>query len=221
MNRIVDLTLPVETDMLAYPRPWHTAVSITRMGSIETVGRATSRVVIGSHSGTHCDAPAHFLPGGGTVETLSLDRLVGPAWVLDFSRLAPGSAIDVPMLRERLGDAVPRRLLFRFDWQQRWGRMAYFEEHPHLTEAAAEWLVGNGVWLLGVDAPMLDDPAGQPGGVDSPIHKILLRAGVILVEYLCNLDQLPDDAEVFFMAMPLKLVGADGAPARCAAAVAG
>ena len=99
----------------------------------------------------------------------------------------------------------------------RWGQIAFYKEHPYLSEEAAAWLVRRGVKLLGMDSPTPDDPRSGPNNPqDSPNHQILLGAGVILVEYLCNLSALTQ-SEVELIVLPLKLKGADGSPVRCVA----
>jgi arylformamidase len=95
--------------------------------------------------------------------------------------------------------------------------LKFYNEYPFLSENAARWLVDSGVRLIAMDTPSPDNPAHSRGTVkDSPNHKVLLGAGVVLVEYLANLKALTA-SEVELIVMPLKLKGCDGAPARCAA----
>ena len=95
--------------------------------------------------------------------------------------------------------------------------MKFYDAYPFLAENAAKWLVDKGVRLIAMDTPSPDNPAHSRGTPkDSPNHKVLLGAGVVLVEYLANLKALTA-SEVELIVMPLKLKGCDGAPARCAA----
>jgi arylformamidase len=95
--------------------------------------------------------------------------------------------------------------------------MSFYTDHAYLSHEAAHWLVDRGVRLLGMDTPQPDNPRSDPKAtVDSPIHKILLGNGVILVEYLCNLSLL-HSSEIEFIALPLKILGADGSPVRAIA----
>ena len=95
--------------------------------------------------------------------------------------------------------------------------MKFYNEYPFLSENAAQWLVENGVRLIAMDTPSPDNPAHSRGtSKDSPNHKVLLGAGVVLVEYLANLKSLTA-AEVELIVMPLKLKGCDGSPVRCVA----
>jgi kynurenine formamidase len=108
-------------------------------------------------------------------------------------------------------------VVLRFGWDRHWGTRRYYQDHPYLTKPAAQWLVERGVRLLGMDTPMPDDSRnGSSAAEDSPIHKILLGSGVILVEYLTNLAAIRSD-EIELIVLPLKVQGGDGAPVRCVA----
>ena len=216
-RRLVDLTYPIHEGMTTFMTHWHPVVEITQLGRHGIENRETRKLVLGTHTGTHCDAPSHFIPGGQTVDAIPLDTLVGPASVVDFTDSQPGRELEVADFERELGDPRPERVLMRFDWSDNWGTMAYYTDHPFISQDAARWLVERGVRLLGMDTPMPDDPKnGWRSELDSPVHKILLGNGVILIEYLCNLRELRS-REVEFVALPLKVLDGDGAPARCVA----
>lgn len=217
MTRIVDLTFPIEEGMTTFPTHWHPLVEVSQMGRHGIENRESRKLVIGTHTGTHCDAPSHFIPGGRTIDQIPLETLIGPARVLDLSDLPDRFEIGPDLLRKRLGARVPRRLLLRYDWDKHWGKMKYYQDHPFLAPTAARWLLARGVRVLGVDAPMPDNPNhGWKNDPDSPIHKILLRRKVVLLEYLTNLRKIRS-REFQLVAMPLRIRGGDGAPMRCAA----
>ena len=216
-RRIVDLTYPIHEGMTTCPSHWHPIVEVTILGRHGIENRETRKVVLGTHTGTHCDAPRHFVPGGKTVDMLSLDTLIGPAFVVDFSNSQPGQEVDVADFERQLGNRRPERVVMRFDWSAHWGRMEYYTDHPFISQAAAQWLVDRGVRLLAMDTPMPDNPAhGRGSELDSPNHKILLGSGVILVEYLCNLKELRQ-REIELIVLPLKILEGDGSPVRCVA----
>jgi kynurenine formamidase len=216
-RRLVDLTFPIHEGMTTYPSHWHPLVEITLMGRHGIENRETRKLLLGSHTGTHCDAPRHFVPGGQTVDALSLQTLIGPALVLDFSKVHPKQELDVHDLEVKLGNRNPERLVLRFDWSEQWGKMEYYTDHPFLSQAAARFLVDRGVALLAMDTPTPDNPQhGRGSPVDSPVHKILLGSEVILVEYLCNLKALRQQ-DIDLIVLPIKIVDSDGAPARCVA----
>lgn len=201
--------------MPRYPTPWHPDVAVEPLGTIARAGRNTHRLVLGTHTSTHVDAPYHFLEGGETVEALPLEALVGPARVVNLLPVKSFHEIGKESLAPHFeGDAPPERLLFRADWSDHWGTPKFYGEYPYFTREASRFLVERGVKLLGFDFPSPDDPRGPgPDGIDSPNHKVLLAAGVVLVEYLANLREIrrPD---VWLVALPLSIAGADGAPAR-------
>jgi kynurenine formamidase len=203
--------------MTTFPVHWHPMVEISIMGRHGLENRETRKILVGTHTGTHCDAPLHFFPGGMAVDELDLDVLVGEALVLDLSDLPPKREVGIDTLRERLRDRTPQRLILRFDWSDHWGSIGFYNDHPYLSEEVTRWLVSQGLRLLALDTPMPDDPRNGRGSPnDSPNHKTLLNSGVVLVEYLCNLRALASET-VQLIVMPMKIAGADGAPARCVA----
>jgi arylformamidase len=158
------------------------------------------------HIGTHVDAPAHFVDGGAGVDDLSLDDLNGQAYVL---HLPEADVIDRQMLED--ADIPPRteRLLFKTRNSALWarGETRFQEDFVAIDAAGAQWLVERGVRLVGVDYLSV-----APWGAAVPTHRILLEAGVVVVEGL----DLSDVTQGHYTlhCLPVKLVGADGAPAR-------
>ncbi len=217
-GRIVDLTHPLHEGMTSFPSPNHVRPEVTILARHGVEGRATRRLVLGTHTGTHMDAPLHFIPGGGTVDELRLDMLIGPAHVLTLAPAEPLEEIGLDRLRAAGAEAIHHpRVLLRYDWSERFGGLAFYEQSPYLSREACTWLVERGVRLLGMDSPSPDDPRlGFGSGDDSPNHRILLGAGVILVEYLSNLARLRADV-VHLIALPLPVRGADGSPSRVVA----
>jgi kynurenine formamidase len=215
--RIIDLTHPIHEGMTTFPVHWHPFVEVTQLGRHGIEGRESRKVVLGTHTGTHVDAASHFIPGGQTIDQISLDVLVGPALVLDMTPASPKRCYDIPDLAERLGDERPTRLLLRFDWSDHWGTLPFYTQAPFISEEAAHWLIERGVRLLGMDTPQVDSPDHGRGAVkDSPIHKIMLGQGVSFVEYLTNL-RLLSQRWVELVVLPLNILGADGAPCRAIA----
>ncbi len=203
--------------MMTFPTHWHPVVEITILGRHGVEGRETRKLVLGTHVGTHADAPLHFIPQGKGIDQVPLDVLVGPARVLNFTPCKALQEIDVPQLQEKLGGKVPARIILRTDWSDHFGQMPFYTQYPFLSEKAAQWLVDNGVRLIAMDTPSPDNAAHSRGTAkDSPNHKVLLGAGVVLVEYICNLKSLTSQ-DVELVVLPLKLKGCDGSPVRCIA----
>lgn len=217
-GRIVDLSHAILEGMTSFPSPNHPRPQVTVLARHETEGRMTRRLVLGTHTGTHLDAPLHFVPGGTSVEGLDLSALVGPAVVADLTDAEPLAGVGRDRLAQALGGRLRQpRVLLRFGWSRRFDSLDFYSQSPYLSGDACRWLLDQGVRLIGMDIPSPDDPRqGQDSDDDSPNHHLLLGAGVILLEYLNGLDQLRSD-EVFLVALPLPVQGADGAPARVVA----
>jgi arylformamidase len=214
-RRIIDLTMTLEEGMQTFWGYWHPFVEITQLGRHGIENRETRKLTLGTHTGTHMDAPRHFIPGGETVDNISLDQLVGPATVIDLSGTPDFTEIDVKELSAKLNGKSVERLIIRFDWDLQLNKKRYYSDHPFLSEAACEWLVANGCRLLALDTPQPDNPKnGRDCAKDAPNHKILLGAGVIIVEYLINIREIKTETVDLFVA-PLKVKGGDGAPVRC------
>jgi arylformamidase len=211
---IVDLTMHLEEGMQTFPTHWHPFVEITQLGRHGLENRETRKLVLGTHTGTHIDAPRHFIPDGATVDRIPLEQLVGTASVLDLTAFGAGEEVGVDDLARVLGDRPAERVLMRFDWDRKLGTMAYYNDSPFLSEEAAQWLVDRGCRLLGMDTAMPDNPKnGRNGPKDSPNHKILLGNGVVLLEYMVNLSALDKDV-VQLVVAPIKVRDGDGAPVR-------
>jgi kynurenine formamidase len=216
-TRIVDLTYAIHEGMTTFPVHWHPPVEITQLGRHGIENRETRKLTLGTHTGTHCDAPRHFVPGGQTIDQVLPEVFIGLAVVLDFSRAPEGYAVEPADLEMHLGARRAERVVLRFDWDRHWGTLKYYQDHPYLSRDAARWLVRRRVRLLAMDTPMPDNPKdGANAAEDSPVHKILLGQGIILVEYLTNLAALRR-SEVELLVLPLKVRDGDGAPARCVA----
>ena len=212
---IVDLTMMIEEGMQTFLSHWHPFVEITQLGRHGIENRESRKVVLGTHSGTHCDAPRHFIPDGATIEEVDLDQLVGPASVCDLSSAPRFHEVGVEELKAALYGRACERVVLRFDWDDALGTSEYYTDHAYLSAEACQWLVDNDCRLLAMDTPQPDDPRnGQSSDNDSPNHKILLGNGVVLVEYLVNLRSL-STPDVFLVAAPLRIREGDGAPARC------
>jgi arylformamidase len=208
--QIIDLTQTLSPQMPVYPG---TEPPVFEVGcSLEADGFVEKKLSFFSHTGTHLDAPAHLLPGGRTLDQFPVGQFVGPACCLDLSKQL-GRSIEVADLepyREALAQAD--FCLLHTGWSRLWGSPAYFDGYPVLSTAAARWLCRFPLKGVGFDA-ISADPVSS---ADLPIHRILLGQGLVLIENLCNLDQLLAQRAIF-SCLPLKLVEADGSPVRAVA----
>ncbi|MCU0293000.1 MAG: cyclase family protein [Thermoanaerobaculaceae bacterium] len=209
--RVIDLSHPIHAGMPVYPgtpRP-----RVAPANTIAEHGFAERLLTLSSHTGTHMDAPAHLLGGAQTLDAFPPTRFVGPACVIDLT--TPGLATDP--LRDQ-GERLRgcSFALLRTGWSRFWGSPAYFQGFPTLTTDAATWLASLGLSAVGVDAISVD-PTESP---DLPVHRVLLGAGVLLIENLTNLELLPP-AGFTLCSLPLPLADADGAPCRALAVLDG
>lgn len=214
-SEIVDLSFPIENGMTTFPVHWHPMVEVSIMGRLGIEGRETRKIVCGTHTGTHCDAPRHFVPGGKTIDQYEPERFVGEALLVDLSDVPEKHEISLRELEARLPKNLPQKVVLRYDWSKNFHLRRYYSDHAFLSEPAAQMLVDRGVKLLGMDTPMPDNPANGYGcPKDSPNHKIILGADCLLVEYLTNLDRLRGP-HIHLTVAPMKVRDGDGAPARC------
>jgi arylformamidase len=200
-----DITLTLSPDLPVWPGD--SPFVIERVETIDGGGNANVSVVkMGVHTGTHVDAPDHFLNDGISVDQLPLDVLVGRAYVL---HLPDVDLIDAATLEQADIPPRTRRILFKTRNSNYWagGVSTFQEDFVALSEDAAEFLVDRNVKLIGVDYLSV-----APYGASRPTHEILLKAGVVVVEGL-NLAEV-SQGRYTIHCLPMKIAGAEGAPAR-------
>lgn len=174
------------------------------------------------HSFTHMDAPRHFTREGGTTDTVELEQVIGPAAVVDVRAAGPCAPITGSLMEDMGAHVNPGDIvLVRAGWDQveRIETPDFWANAPWMTDEAARWLYARGAKAVGFDFPqdrcIRNAMIGLPdASADEYVtHQILLKQGVILIEYLANLLALPNP-RTFIVCAPLKLGGSDGAPAR-------
>lgn len=213
--KIIDLSMEIREGMQTFEAPWHTYVEISQMGRHGIENRETKKLTMGTHTGTHIDAPLHFIKNGKVVDDYSLEHICGEASIVDFSILPEKAEVSESMIIEALGsDKCPERIIFRFDWDKHLGKSKYYIDHPFLSISACKWLADNGCKVIALDTPQPDNPLnGRHGKQDAPNHKILLAKDVLIVEYLVNISKI-ESRKAKLIVAPLKIKNADGAPAR-------
>jgi arylformamidase len=203
-GRVYDVSLPVHDGGLVYPGD--PEIRIRAHNSIAKGDAANvSALAFGSHTGTHVDAPSHFVPGGDAIDRIPIGRLVGPAVVLDL----PGALAAVGAAELAAHDLRgQRRVLLKTRNSVLAGRPGFTSDYCALAPDGAAYLLERGVELIGVDYLSVE-PFGSD---DFAVHHLLLGRGVVIVEGL-DLSDVP--AGVYqFICLPLRLAGLDGAPAR-------
>lgn len=209
---IIDLTHTVTPEIPVFPGS--PAPALSHAATMTQNGYRETLLKLGSHTGTHMDAPRHMLPDGAGLDVLPVSQFCGRAVVVDVSHLAPGGVISADFLREQNG--VLRSadfVLFYTGWEKKWGTDAYLEDgFPVPDGEAAGYLVSCGLKGVGTDALSIDPLAST----DYPAHKTLLHGGLVVIESLC-LKKVVCRKAFRLLALPLKYKDADGAPVRAVA----
>ena len=199
----IDVSIPVRPGMVHWPGD--PSIELERVSDVSKGAPANvSRLCAGVHTGTHVDAPVHYIEGAPGVDAIGLDRLVGAARVL---AIRDPHAVDVPELRA-LDPREGERLLFRTRNSPRcWTTDHFVADYVYLTVDGARFLAERKVRTVGIDYLSI-------GSMDegAPTHRTLLEAGLCIIEGLDLSNVAPGGYEM--MCLPLRLVGADGAPAR-------
>ena len=219
-----DCSHGIETGMQTYPGD--PAVTLSPHATHDEDGYRVTEATMGSHAGTHVDAPAHLVDGPALGE-FPLDRFAFDAALVDARDAGAREAIGVDRFRAGLAgdpEAVDIAVLAT-GWDSHWGTERYFD-HPYLTAAAAEWLADRGLDLavdtvnpdptptddaVAADSDDLDEPDGYPA------HEALFERDRLIVENLRGLGRLPPRFEL--RAYPLRFDGADASPVRAVGVV--
>jgi kynurenine formamidase len=185
-------------------------------------------VTITCHAYTHVDAPVHFLPGDRDIAAMPVDQWMGDAAVVDLTHLGDNGEVSAAELEAhaghvRRGDIV----LLRTDWPRKVSVESekFWRDAPYTARTACDWLVHRGVKAVGYDYPpdqcirtMIFAPGTKVKREECVTHHVFFPAGVTVIEYLTNLDQI-GAARCRFLALPLRIEGADGSPVRAVALV--
>ena len=218
MPRLFDLSHAVEAGMVTYrglPGPVITD-HLSREASRALYAPGTTfqigRIEMVANTGTYVDAPSHRWEDGADLSRLPLEILAGRPGISLKVPFADGLAIGARAL-EGL-DVAACAVLFATGWSQFWGTSRYQERSAHLTRDAAELLAAKGAAIVGIDSHNIDDTDDKT----RPVHSILLRAGIPIVEHLRGLEALPPTGFRFY-AVPVKVVGMGTFPVRAFAEV--
>ncbi len=201
---IYDVSVPLRAGMPAYPGepgPHLEFHSLIARGASANV----SALSLGSHTGTHIDAPSHFIEGAPALESLPLEAFVGPAYVIEYSGERHISAADLDSAGLPQG---VQRLLIKTSNGRFWEDDQFHSEFIALAPDAALWLQQRGIVLVGIDYLSIE----QFRSPTHEVHKTLLAAGIVIVEGL-DLRRV-QTGPYHMVCAPLNVIGAEGAPAR-------
>ena len=231
-SRWVDLTRPLVSGMPVFPGD--PQVSMSKALSCATDGVDVTALSMGSHSGTHLDAPSHTVTSGRTVDQVLPGELIGETVILGFAGLEPDERIELARMAELLSSiqTIPSRVFIWTGWDERFDDETARLHHPVVSVEAAQLLWSEGVRLLGVDT-LNPDPTVQHGDFILPVHDLFLGGDGMIVENLTRLERLDGTdpgvtgesarqdgdwwSSAWVSVLPLPLSGRDGAPCRVVA----
>lgn len=198
-NKILDISIPLNENTITYPG--NHKISITEHDSQTSIH---SKILIGSHTGTHIDAPKHVFPGSGGVDSIPLESLVGECRVIDFTHVEQSiTTNDIEKANIKKGE----RILAKTKNSDR-GFDTFYDDYIYLDGDASELLVEKDITLFGIDYLSIK----KRGDSDNRPHTELLENNIVIFEGL-DLSRV-EEGRYFFIGLPLKFTDIDGSPAR-------
>ena len=235
-RQFIDLSQRIETHE-DNPYQQNPAISRTQIGAFATHdvdGYYLCQLTIGDQAATHLDASLHFNPNGTPVDEVPLDAMYGEACVLDLSHMAKHADVTIADLEAAAQKAQVtisdfKIVMLRTDRSKLWGTAEYHDDLLNITVEATEWLINQGMVLLGVDMVTTEldrlaygmDPDMDPGAPERhPGHCLMRKYEWYMIENLANLDKIPQSTFTF-CGFPLQIKGASGSPIRAVAILGG
>lgn len=218
MNKLIDLSHIIEDGMVTYkglPAPV-ICDYLSREKSRDFYEKGTEfqigKIEMVTNTGTYVDCPFHRYPDGKDLSEVELKRFANLEAIVVDADYQNGTEIGLRFFENF--PVTGKAVLVRTNWSKFWRTDTYFENHPFLTEEAAVFLRDKGAVLVGIDSHNIDDTRTKR----RPVHSVLLKAEVLIVEHLCNLDLLPSEG-FLFNAVPPKFKGAGTFPVRAYAQI--
>jgi arylformamidase len=211
--KIIDLSNTIENNMLLYPGD--VAPVVEPFSSIEESGAAIAKLTLGTHTGTHVDAPNHILKRREAVHEIPLENFVGEAWVFDFSYKTVGTGLVEEDFKDKC-NVHSNDMVICYTGSSEYSKNEDLRtRYVYVSKSAATWLARKKVKAVGIDSLSVE----RFGSVDYYVHKTLLKEGITIIENLSSNLKFLADKKVFFVAAPLKLRGLDGSPVRAFAVI--
>ena len=186
--------------------------SFESYATLEKNGVNLTKLTMGSHTGTHVDAPRHFIPNGIGIDQISPSKLMGETYVADLSSMTIGSGITANDLQDKIGKKVAADDIVAIytGCSEHWDDNSILQNYTYLTKEAAEYLVSKNVRAFGIDFLSVE----KFHAPDAVAHKTLLRNGIFIIESLSRDIKQFVGKRILLMCMPIKLQNGDGAPSR-------
>jgi kynurenine formamidase len=218
-SRLIDLSHVIEDGMVTckgLPGP-HICDFVSREQSAANYDDGSTfqigRIDMVANTGTYVDVPSHRFAGGKDLSEMSIEAFADLPGLVVRQPFETGLGVDVEPFRSL--DIRGKAVLVATGWDRHWGSDEYYHDHSFLSEAAAHWLVEQGVALVGIDSHNIDDTRIRT----RPVHTALLRAGIPICEHMRGLGALPDSG-FRFTAVPPKVKGMGTFPVRAYAVIA-
>ncbi len=208
--KVIDLTLTISEKIPTFPGS--PQPNFINWETIEKDGYNLELLFLSSHTGTHIDAPYHFLKKGQKIHEIMPRRLVTEAILIKIRKGANQSITKTDIQKferkyRKIDDGST--VIFHTDWQKNLNKKSYFLKNPGLAVSAANYLTSKKVNLVGIDSPSVD--LGKDGKFS--VHHILAKNGILIVENLANLEKIHSE-KFHLIVAPLKLKNATGSPVR-------
>ena len=209
----IDLTLTISESIPSFPgSPKPQFIS---WSNLKKDGYNLELLFLSSHTGTHLDAPFHFVKNGMKINQIPLNRLIGKAVLIKLEKTKNSkiSKSDITSFEKKNEKIMNNSSIFFYTgWQKNLKKNNYFTENPGLDTSAAKYLASKNINLVGIDSPSIDLGKDE----SYTVHQILSKNNILIVENLTNLNKISTN-EFNFTILPLKLKDATGSPVRAIA----
>ena len=212
-EKATDLTHHLRNGMPVYPGD--PSPSFESYSTLQKDGVSLTKITMGSHTGTHVDAPRHFIRDGIGIDRIPLNKLIGEAYVADLSKKPIGGGITSKDLRRELETEIASDDIVAIytGCSEHWGDKSINRDYTYLTEDAADYLVSKKVRAVGIDFLSVE----KFKATEHVVHKTLLGNGIFIIESLSNALNQFVGQRILMICMPIKLRDGDGAPSRVVA----
>ncbi len=212
-NMIIDLSQSINSDIKLYPGSPN--VYFLKWSKYSIDGYDSEAIFLSTHTGTHMDAPSHFIEGAESIDDIDVNRFVMKnVHLLKIIKSSNQLITAEDIINSNIDIKANDSIVFSTGWEHNYNSDNYISSNPGLSPQAATYLSNKKINAVAIDSPSIDS------GIESefPVHQILLKNNIIIIENICNLAQI-DKKNFNLIAIPLKLRGASGSPVRALAII--
>ena len=210
---IIDLSQSINSDIKLYPGSPN--VYFLKWSKYSIDGYDSEAIFLSTHTGTHMDAPSHFIEGAESIDDIDVNRFVMKnVHLLKIIKSSNQLITAEDIINSNIDIKANDSIVFSTGWEHNYNSDNYISSNPGLSPQAATYLSNKKINAVAIDSPSIDS------GIESefPVHQILLKNNIIIIENICNLAQI-DKKNFKLIAIPLKLRGASGSPVRALAII--